>query len=80
VRHPYAASAEALWRADRLYDVLVVLGYNSCPRVRGQGSAIFVHLTKPGYAATEGCIALRREHLLLLLRHLRAGSKVRVLP
>jgi L,D-peptidoglycan transpeptidase YkuD (ErfK/YbiS/YcfS/YnhG family) len=80
VQYPYAASAEALWRTDRLYDVLIVLGYNTRPRLRGCGSAIFVHLARPGYAPTEGCIALRREHLLLLLRHLKAGSKVRVLP
>jgi L,D-peptidoglycan transpeptidase YkuD (ErfK/YbiS/YcfS/YnhG family) len=79
VRYPYAASAEALWRRDRLYDVVVVLGYNSCPRVRGRGSAIFVHLTRPGYAPTEGCVALRQEHMLLLLQHLGHGSNVRVL-
>jgi L,D-peptidoglycan transpeptidase YkuD (ErfK/YbiS/YcfS/YnhG family) len=80
VRCPYAASAETLWRADRLYDVLVVLGYNTRPRMRGCGSAIFVHLAKPGHAPTEGCIALKREHLLLLLRRLGPGSRVRVLP
>jgi L,D-peptidoglycan transpeptidase YkuD (ErfK/YbiS/YcfS/YnhG family) len=80
VRHPYAASAEALWRADRLYDLVIVLGYNAHPRVRGRGSAIFVHVARPGYAPTEGCIALQEGHLLLLLRHLRAGARVRVLP
>ncbi len=50
------------------------------PRVRGGGSAIFMHVAGPGYAPTEGCIALSRQHLLLLLRHLRAGASVRVLP
>ena len=80
VRYPYAASAETLWRLDRLYDVVVVLGYNTCPRMRGRGSAIFMHLARPGYAPTEGCIALKQEHLQLLLRHLSADSKVRVLP
>jgi L,D-peptidoglycan transpeptidase YkuD (ErfK/YbiS/YcfS/YnhG family) len=79
VRYPYAASAETLWRSDRLYDVVVVLGYNMRPRSRGRGSAIFVHLAKPGYAPTEGCIALKLEHLLLLLRCLRIGSHIKVL-
>ncbi len=80
VRLPYPASAEAVWRADRLYDIVVVLSHNTRPRVRGSGSAIFLHVAKPGYAPTEGCIALRREHLLALLRNLNAAAVIRVLP
>jgi L,D-peptidoglycan transpeptidase YkuD (ErfK/YbiS/YcfS/YnhG family) len=78
VRHPYAANAERLWRSDELYDVLIVLGYNDRPRVRGRGSAIFMHVAKPGYAPTEGCIALARGHLLRLLAQLGPGAAVAV--
>ncbi len=78
VRHPYPASAERLWRADGLYDVVVVLGYNDRPRVRGRGSAIFMHVARPGYAPTEGCIALARPHLLRLLERLGPRSAVAV--
>jgi L,D-peptidoglycan transpeptidase YkuD (ErfK/YbiS/YcfS/YnhG family) len=80
VRLPYAASAEAVWRADRLYDIVVVLSHNTRPRVRGCGSAVFLHVAKSGYAPTEGCIALRREHLLALLRTLKSAAVIRVLP
>jgi L,D-peptidoglycan transpeptidase YkuD (ErfK/YbiS/YcfS/YnhG family) len=76
VRHPYPASAERLWREDGLYDVVVVLSHNARPRVRGCGSAVFMHVARPGYAPTEGCIALRREHLLRLLQRLGRGAKV----
>jgi L,D-peptidoglycan transpeptidase YkuD (ErfK/YbiS/YcfS/YnhG family) len=76
VKRPYAASSETLWRADELYDVVVVLDHNTVPRIRGGGSAIFMHVAKPGYAPTEGCIALRRDHLLLLLLRMRAGARV----
>jgi L,D-peptidoglycan transpeptidase YkuD (ErfK/YbiS/YcfS/YnhG family) len=78
VRHPYPASAERMWRADRLYDIVVVLGCNDRPRVRGCGSAIFIHVARPGYSPTEGCIALRREHLERLVARLRPGMRVRV--
>jgi L,D-peptidoglycan transpeptidase YkuD (ErfK/YbiS/YcfS/YnhG family) len=78
VRHPYAASAERLWRQDELYDVVVVLGYNDSPRVRGRGSAIFMHVAKPGYTPTEGCIALARPLLLRLLARLGPRSAVAV--
>jgi L,D-peptidoglycan transpeptidase YkuD (ErfK/YbiS/YcfS/YnhG family) len=82
VKHPYPASAERLWRADGLYDVLVVLDYNEHPRVRGKGSAIFMHVARSGYAPTEGCIALTRVHLVRLLERLggRAGVCVGMAP
>jgi L,D-peptidoglycan transpeptidase YkuD (ErfK/YbiS/YcfS/YnhG family) len=80
VRYPYAASAEPLWRADGLYDIVVVLSHNTSPRVRGGGSAIFMHVAKPGYQPTEGCIALRREHLLRILTRAVAGARIRVPP
>jgi len=79
VRLPYRASAEHLWREDELYDVVVVLTYNERPRVRGRGSAIFMHVARPGYAPTEGCIALARGHLLRLLERLPARAAIGVL-
>ena len=57
-------------------DLVVVLGYNDRPRVRNKGSAIFVHLARPGYAPTAGCIALSRHDLKMLLSQLRADSMV----
>lgn len=76
VRHPYPASAEKLWRADHLYDVAVVLSHNRRPRVRNLGSAIFVHVARPGYLPTEGCIALERRHLLRLLARLGRHARI----
>ena len=78
VHLPYPTSAERLWRSDGLYDLVVVLGYNDCPRVRGRGSAIFMHVAKPGYAPTEGCIALARAHLLRFLGRVGHHVAVRV--
>ena len=74
IRHPYPASAERLWREDRLYDVVVVLGHNDIPRVQGMGSAIFLHVAGPGLTPTEGCIALERRHLVRLLACMRRGG------
>jgi L,D-peptidoglycan transpeptidase YkuD (ErfK/YbiS/YcfS/YnhG family) len=79
VRLPYPASAERLWREDGLYDLVVVLDYNDRPRSRGRGSAIFMHVARPGYAPTEGCIALARGHLLRLLERLHARTAIGVL-
>jgi L,D-peptidoglycan transpeptidase YkuD (ErfK/YbiS/YcfS/YnhG family) len=63
-------------RADHLYDLVLVLGYNDRPRVRGKGSAIFVHLARPGYTPTEGCIALSLRDLLALLTEVQRGTLI----
>ncbi|UAK24618.1 L,D-transpeptidase family protein [Sphingomonas nostoxanthinifaciens] len=73
VRHPYACSAERLWRDDGLYDVIVILGHNDAPPIPGAGSAIFLHCWRDA-APTEGCIAVEREALLTLLPSLRPGD------
>ena len=73
VRLPYPASCEALWRDDILYNIVIILNYNQCPRVRARGSAIFAHIARPEMSATEGCIAMRAHDLKLVLR--RSGSR-----
>lgn len=78
VRLPYAVSAEPLWREDRLYDVVVILGHNDSPVVPGAGSAIFLHLASPDYAPTQGCVALAPGDLAYLLSQARPGDAVRI--
>ena len=74
------SGADRLTRDDNLYDLILILGHNDRPRVKGLGSAIFVHVARPGYAPTAGCIALSRRDLLMLLAQLRRGSAICVLP
>jgi L,D-peptidoglycan transpeptidase YkuD (ErfK/YbiS/YcfS/YnhG family) len=76
VRHPYPASAEHLWRADHLYDIVVVLAANTRPRVQGRGSAIFLHLARPDGGPTAGCVALSRRDLRLVLERLGRGARI----
>jgi L,D-peptidoglycan transpeptidase YkuD (ErfK/YbiS/YcfS/YnhG family) len=58
VRLPHDGRCEALWRSDRVYDVVGVLGWNDAPVVRGRGSAIFLHVARADFSPTEGCVAL----------------------
>lgn len=78
VRLPYPASAERLWRDDRVYDVIVILGYNDAPVVPDAGSAIFLHLARPDFAPTQGCVALAPGDLAHLLSFARPGDAVRI--
>lgn len=78
VRFPFAASHERLWRDDEIYDLLVVLAHNDDPLRPDAGSAIFLHVARPDYGPTEGCVALARDDLLRYLREATTGSRVRV--
>lgn len=70
VRRPFAGSHEAMWRDDRLYDVVIVLDANLRRRVIGRGSAIFFHLARPNFEPTAGCVALRPADMRRLLAQL----------
>ncbi len=77
VRLPHPDRHEVLWRADALYDVIAVLGWNDDPVQPHRGSAIFLHRASPDLAPTDGCIALPLPELLAALA---AGlSAIRVL-
>lgn len=73
---PFDASHERLWRADHLYDLILVPGFNDDPAVPGKGSAIFVHLARGDYEPTEGCVALSRQDLSSLLPKLDTRSRL----
>ena len=75
---PYSASAENLRRQDHVYDVVAVLGFNDDPVVDGTGSAIFLHVAKPDYAPTEGCVALALNDLLDVLAAMQPGAAVEI--
>ena len=67
IRLPHEARHEELWRRDAVYDIIGVLGWNDAPVVKAMGSAIFLHVARPDFAPTEGCVALSREDLTRLL-------------
>jgi len=79
VRLPYPARHERLWREDRLYDLLVVVGHNDDPVVPGAGSAVFLHVAGPDYSPTGGCVALATGDLLAFLADAGPGDRLSVL-
>jgi L,D-peptidoglycan transpeptidase YkuD (ErfK/YbiS/YcfS/YnhG family) len=80
VRLPYPARHEKLWRDDHVYDVIVVLGYNDAPAEPGKGSAIFMHVARPGYAPTEGCVALALSDLQAVLATCGPDTRIKIHP
>ena len=69
-------AGDRLKRADHLYDLIVELDHNTRPRIAGRGSAVFVHMARPGFAPTAGCVALKADALRRLLA--RIGPRTRI--
>ena len=78
VRLPYPAHHERLWRPDEVYDLIAVLGHNDDPVVPGAGSAVFLHVARPDFAPTAGCIVLAMSDLLAMLATAGPGDRVSV--
>ena len=78
IRLPSTDSHEKLYKKENVYDVILVLNYNTSPIIKNKGSAIFIHTAKKNYKKTEGCIALKKVHLLKLLKELKIGTKVKI--
>ena len=77
---PYSSRYENLWQdQENTYDLIVILGYNIDPTVPGRGSAIFLHVAKPGLSPTEGCIAMHRNDLLELLSLVNSRSLIDII-
>jgi L,D-peptidoglycan transpeptidase YkuD (ErfK/YbiS/YcfS/YnhG family) len=67
-----------LRRQDGLYDLVIEIDHNQRPRIAGRGSAIFIHVAREGFAATAGCVALRRKDLKTLLSRISKKTRISI--
>ena len=68
---------EILKRKDHKYDLLIPIKYNFKKPISGLGSCIFIHLTKD-YKPTAGCIALKKNDFLIMLKLIKKNSKIKI--
>ncbi len=78
IKLPYAYNFEKLFRKENNYDIILILNYNMSPVIKNKGSAIFIHVAKKNYKKTEGCIALKKIHLLKILKKINKNTKVKI--
>ena len=65
---------ENLHRIDHLYDIIITTNYNLNPTRKHLGSAIFIHCNEQEKNYTAGCIAMRKNHLVEMLKFLSPTS------
>ncbi len=68
---------EKLKRKDFKYDLFIPIKYNFEKPTIGEGSCIFIHLTR-NYKATAGCIALQKKDFLIMLKLIKKNSKIKI--
>ena len=68
---------EKLKRKDHKYDLLIPIKYNFKKPISGQGSCIFIHLTK-NFKPTAGCIALNEKDFLIMIKLIKKNSKIKI--
>ncbi len=78
VRRPPGAPGDRLRRKDHLYDLIVEIDHNTRPRIAGRGSAVFIHLARPGFAPTAGCVALEDRRLRWLLERIDSDTRINI--
>jgi L,D-peptidoglycan transpeptidase YkuD (ErfK/YbiS/YcfS/YnhG family) len=76
IKVPLKSKADRLARADNLYDFIIELDHNTRPRIAGRGSAVFIHVARPKFAPTAGCVALKLDTLRRLLSRLGPSTRV----
>jgi L,D-peptidoglycan transpeptidase YkuD (ErfK/YbiS/YcfS/YnhG family) len=67
---------DRLKRDDHLYDFIVEIDHNSSPRIKGRGSAVFLHLARENFSPTAGCVSMTKSAMLRLLRRLGPRTKI----
>ena len=74
---PPGNPGDRLRRDDQLYDLIIEISHNTRPRIARRGSAVFMHVARPGLAPTAGCVAMPKPRLRQLLA--RLGPKTRII-
>jgi L,D-peptidoglycan transpeptidase YkuD (ErfK/YbiS/YcfS/YnhG family) len=67
---------DRLWRDDHLYDLIIEIDHNTRPRLPGRGSAVFIHLARPDFGPTAGCVGLKPTALRRVIAKLGPRTKI----
>ena len=69
---------EKLFQKKIDYDLIIPIKYNFKKIKKNKGSAIFIHVTEE-YKKTLGCVALKKNDLLILLKLINKNTKIQIL-
>lgn len=79
IKLPFNFGYERLYRKDNIYDLVILISYNTKPIIKNKGSAIFIHISRRNFSPTKGCIALKKDNLLQLLSKVKKNTKIKII-
>ena len=79
IKFPFNYSAERLYRSDNIYDIILVLNFNSNPVIKNKGSAIFIHIAKEKFKNTKGCVAVSKINLKKIVRMINKKTTINII-
>ena len=62
-----------------IYDILIILNFNTNPVIKNKGSAIFIHIARRNYPPTKGCIAIKKNDIKRLASEINKNTLVKIL-
>jgi L,D-peptidoglycan transpeptidase YkuD (ErfK/YbiS/YcfS/YnhG family) len=77
ITSPKKGKHEKMFRGDGKYDLIIIINYNTKKIIKRKGSAIFLHLTSD-YKKTEGCVAIKKTDMLVLLKLINNKTKINI--
>ena len=79
IKLPSKFNFEKLYRNDEIYDILIILNFNTNPVIKNKGSAIFIHIARKNYPPTKGCIAIKKNDIKRLASEINRNTLVKIL-
>ena len=79
IKLPSKFNFEKLYRNDEIYDILIILNFNTNPVIKNKGSAIFIHIARRNYPPTKGCIAIKKNDIKRLASEINRNTLVKIL-
>ena len=78
IKLPSNYKYEKLYKKENIYDIVLVLNFNMNPISKNRGSAIFIHVANKNYKKTQGCIALKKIHLLKIIEEFKNNTQIKI--
>ncbi len=78
IKLPFNYVHEKLYKKENIYDIVLVLNFNMNPISKNRGSAIFIHVANKNYKKTQGCIALKKIHLLKIIEEFKNNTQIKI--
>ena len=72
---PFKFSHEKLYKKENIYDIILVLNYNTNP-IKKTKVVQYLFMCKKNYKKTEGCIALKKNHILNIIKKINSKTKI----